>query len=367
MAKILIVDDDKDILRLLEFTFKRAKHEVIACLDGPQALAEVKAQKPDLIVADVMMPRMTGYEFCERVRAEADSKQTPIIIFSARFQPIDRQTALDAGATDYLPKSSSPDVLVKSITEYLPSPEVSVASAIIGFFSLRGGIGVTSLAVNSAIALASTQKARTVLVDLVPLGGHAALMLGLRPTSNVGNALSASKNDFALDSIRPHLMKHSSGIQLLASTLNYEQKLSSRDERLEQLIVALKSDFPLIVLDVPHILESHLAPILKLFDKISLILSPDMPSLQSTAMALLGLARLGISEDKIMLVLNQIGPQSALSLETIQKAVRRPIAANIPFEPDMIRAVNNGKPLLISRPESVAAVAISQLANKLLN
>ncbi len=367
MAIILIVDDDKDILRLLEFTFKRAGHQVIACLDGPQALVEVEAQKPDLIVADVMMPKMTGYEFCKRVRAKADSKETPIIIFSARFQPIDKQTALDAGATDYLPKSSSPEVLVKSITEYLPSSDVSVDSATIGFFSLRGGIGVTSLAVNSAIALAATQKTSPILVDLAPLGGHAALMLGLRPTSSVGNALSASENNFALDSIRPHLMQHSSGIQLLASTLNYKQKLSSGDERLEQLIVALKSTFPMLVLDAPNILEPHFAPILKLFDKISLILSSDMPSLQSTAMALRGLARLGISEDKIVLVLNQIGPQSVLPLETIQKAVRRPIVANIPFEADMIRAVNNGRPLLISRPESAAAGAISQLANKLLN
>ena len=98
MANILVIDDDKNILRLLEFTLKRAGHTIVTCVDGMQGLAQAEAQKPDLIVADVMMPNMTGYEFCKQARGKPTLKETPIIVFSARFQPIDKQTALKAGA-----------------------------------------------------------------------------------------------------------------------------------------------------------------------------------------------------------------------------------------------------------------------------
>ncbi|HXW00707.1 MAG TPA: response regulator, partial [Anaerolineae bacterium] len=134
MANILLVDDDKNILRLLEFTLKRAGHSVMMCDDGVQGLAQVKAQPPDLIVADVMMPKMTGYEFCKQVRTKLELKDIPIIMFSARFQPVDKQTALDAGATDYLSKSTSPDTLLHRISELLPAqqPAKAIQQAVIG-------------------------------------------------------------------------------------------------------------------------------------------------------------------------------------------------------------------------------------------
>ena len=128
MANILVIDDDRDILRLLEFALNRAGHDVIIASDGQQGLAELEAQKPDLIVADIMMPKMTGYDFCKQVRASSGAVDIPIIIFSARFQPVDKQTALQAGATDYLPKSISPDALVKRIEELLSGAPVAVGN-----------------------------------------------------------------------------------------------------------------------------------------------------------------------------------------------------------------------------------------------
>lgn len=367
MANILIIDDDKNILRLLEFSLKRAGHTVIACDDGVQGLAQVKAQPPDLIVADVMMPKMTGYEFCKQIRTKLGLAETPIIMFSARFQPIDKQTALDAGATDYLSKSTSPDVLIGRITELLPaqSPAPTTQTAI-GLFSLRGGTGVTSLAVNLALALALTRKTQTALVDLAPLGGHAALMLGLRPTGSLADALFASKDEVTLDTIKAHVIQHSSGVQLLASALNYDHLLHLNDTRLEQLVTVLKSGFPYTLLDIPHVLEPRFGPTLQLFDKLALVLSPDMPSLQSAAMALQGLLRLGVTDNKIVLVVNNTLAQGSLPLDIIQKTIKRPILAAIPYEAEMIKAVNSGKPLLLSSPQSPAAAAIAKLANLLL-
>jgi pilus assembly protein CpaE len=367
MANILVVDDDKNILRLLEFALKRAGHIVIACDDGVQGLAQAKTQPPDLIVADVMMPKMTGYEFCKQVRTNLGLTETPIIMFSARFQPIDRQTALDAGATDFLSKSTSPDVLISRIAELLPTQQPALATqTAIGLFSLRGGTGVTSLAVNIALALALTKKAKTALVDLASLSGHTALMLGLRPTSSVADALFASKDEVTLEAIKPHFIQHNAGVQLLASSLNYDHLLHLSDQRLEQLITVLKAGFPFTVVDIPHLLEQRAGPLLRLFDKVGLVLSPDMPSLQSVAMALQGLSRLGVADSHIMLIVNNVLPQGGLPLEIIQKTIKRPIVATIPYEPEMIKAVNSGKPLLLNSPQSPAAAAIAKLANMLL-
>lgn len=369
MANILIIDDDKDILRLIEFTLKRAGHTIITSTNGAEGLALAKGQTPDLIVCDVMMPKLNGYDFCKEARDDETLKDVPIIMFSARFQPIDKQTALDAGATDYLPKSTDPDVLVNRVTELLPADGTAKASArgMIGLFSLRGGAGVTSLSVNIAVALALSQKTKVSLVDLALLGGHAALMLGLRPTSSVPQLLSSVSGNFTSDVVQPHFIRHNSGVQVLASPPTFGQAFSLTDDRLLRMVSSLKSFSPILVLDVPHILEEHFSPVLQLLDRILLVLSPDMPSVQSTVIALQGLNQLGMDSKKIGLVVNQVSPHNPLPIETIQRAIKRPILATIPFEPNMTKAVNSSNPLLLSSPKSAGAMAIGKLAINLLS
>jgi CheY-like chemotaxis protein/MinD-like ATPase involved in chromosome partitioning or flagellar assembly len=367
MAKILIVDDDKSILRLLEFTLQRAGHLVSTYVDGFQGLAAAEVEHPDLIIVDVMMPRMTGYEFCQQARTKPGLETLPIVMFSARFQSIDKEAALEVGATDYLAKTTSPNELLKRIAELLPTTETVSENTAIGLFSLRGGSGLTSLAVNLAVYLAKTQKNSTTLVDLARLGGHTALMLGLRPTGSVSQALAALKHDLTPDSIKPYLLEHSSGVQLLASVSGSNHELLLTDRRLAQLVTTLKSLFSFTVLDLPHILEAKFAPTLQLVNKITLVLSPDQPSLYSTTMALQGLARLGIPPDKIGLVVNYTIPEHALPLEIIEETLKHPIIASIPFEAAMVRAVNKGMPLMLDSPESAGAKAIANLAEILVN
>lgn len=366
MADILIIDDDPDILRLLEFSLKRAGHAVTIAKDGVEGLAQVEARKPNAVICDVMMPKMNGYEFCRRVRAKPEIQAIPIIVFSARFQPIDKQTALDAGATDYLPKTVSPDVLNERIDELLSAAGGSAtARGLIGVFSLRGGVGVTSLAVNLAVGLALAHKTRVTLVDLAEFGGHVALMLGLRPTSHVAGLLDSLQGNFSRERVQPHLMAHNTGIQVLGSLPTFEENPLPA-EHLLPFMRQLKSTTPVVVLDLPEALAPGVSPLLSLLDKIILLLSPDIPSLQSTAIALQGLHKLGVTDQAIKLVVNQVNPQQALPLEALEKTLKRPIFASIPFEAEMSRAVNSGKPLLLSHPKSPGAMALGKLAMSIL-
>ena len=368
MANILIIDDDKSILRLLEFTLQRAGHTVATSVDGGQGLTSAIDAPPDLIIVDVMMPGMTGYEFCQQARATAVLENVPILLFSARFQAVDKETALKAGATDYLSKTTSPNNLLKYIAELLPAySALTSQNTALGLFSLRGGSGLTSLAVNLAAYIAHSQNRPTSLIDLARLGGHTALMLGLRPTSSISQALDALKHEVTADNIKPYLLHHASGLDLLTSIPAYDHELLLTDGRLKQLVTTFKSAFEFTVLDIPHILEATFAPTLQLFNKLTLVLSPDRPSIQSTTMALQGLARLGIPDNKIKLVVNYTLSSHALPLEAIQDAVRWPILSIIPFDPAMITAVNEGSPLVLSQPQSHAAQAIINLAELLLD
>jgi CheY-like chemotaxis protein/MinD-like ATPase involved in chromosome partitioning or flagellar assembly len=367
MANILVIDDDKDIQRLLEFALKRAGHTVDMAYDGEQGLAHAKEYQPDLIVCDVMMPKMTGYEFCHQARASSTLKHTPIIVFSARFQPIDKQTALEAGATDYMSKSTAPDTLVARVTELLPTKKPKTAAGMIAVFSLRGGVGATSLSVNLSAAMAKLHNVPVSLVDLVALSGHAALMMGLRPTKNIAKLLASTNDNFSPEIANEFLIKHQSGVQLLASPLAHEEQLSADiDAQLLPLLTGLKSSSAITILDAPHLLESHYSPVLPLIDKVLLVISTDMPSVQSAAIALQGLLKLGVAQGKIMLIVNQVAQLNALPVEVIQKAVKRPVMATIPFDPNMTRAINAGRPLFLVNAESPASIAINQMAGKIL-
>jgi CheY-like chemotaxis protein len=115
MARILIAEDEKDIRELISFTLKFAGHEVIATANGEEAYFTTLQQIPDLVLLDVRMPRMTGYEACERIKAEPSTRDIPVVFLSAKGQESEIQAGLQAGATEYILKPFSPDQLTERL------------------------------------------------------------------------------------------------------------------------------------------------------------------------------------------------------------------------------------------------------------
>ncbi|NWJ95721.1 MAG: response regulator transcription factor [Chloroflexi bacterium] len=112
MEKILVADDEKAILRTLKRNLTGRGYEVITAADGEEALAQIEEALPDLIILDLMMPRMSGLEVCRRVR---EWSQIPIIVLSARGEEPQKVEALDLGADDYLTKPFGMDELLARI------------------------------------------------------------------------------------------------------------------------------------------------------------------------------------------------------------------------------------------------------------
>jgi len=110
--RILVVDDEKRILNFLRTKLKASGYEVLTAADGFEALEQVQAQEPDLILLDVLMPRMDGFETLKRVRSFCS---TPVIVLSAKGSDVDKIKGLGLGADDYLPKPFNPDELIARI------------------------------------------------------------------------------------------------------------------------------------------------------------------------------------------------------------------------------------------------------------
>lgn len=119
MTKILIAEDDQDIRELVVLTLQFAGFEVIPVEDGSLAVEKAKSEAFDLILMDVRMPRMTGYEACRRLKEIDATKNIPIIFLSAKGQEQEIQTGIDAGAADYILKPFAPDTLVDTINKVL--------------------------------------------------------------------------------------------------------------------------------------------------------------------------------------------------------------------------------------------------------
>lgn len=124
-TRLLVADDEQVIRRVLEMTFRRAGFEVTMAVDGLDALEKAAASPPDLVVLDVMMPRLDGLETLRRLRAEPALSAIPVILLTAKAQLGDRMAGFDRGADDYVAKPFEPAELVERIRALLKRTEAS--------------------------------------------------------------------------------------------------------------------------------------------------------------------------------------------------------------------------------------------------
>jgi CheY-like chemotaxis protein len=119
MAKILVAEDERDIRDLVAFTLRYAGHEVVVVENGAEAVDSAPVEMPDLILMDVRMPRMTGYEACQQIKADQRTRHIPVVFLSAKGQDAEIQAGFDAGASEYLLKPFAPLELTDKIRELL--------------------------------------------------------------------------------------------------------------------------------------------------------------------------------------------------------------------------------------------------------
>lgn len=121
MSRILIADDEPHIRRLVSFTLGKSGYEVIEACDGGEAVSRARAEKPDLILMDVMMPVMTGFDAVRALKQDPETADIPVVMLSAKSQRTEVAEGLDCGATEYICKPFTPKDLVQRVGEILGS------------------------------------------------------------------------------------------------------------------------------------------------------------------------------------------------------------------------------------------------------
>lgn len=164
--KILIVDDDLESLKLIGLMLQRRGYQITAAQGGAQALNKAESEQPALVILDVMMPDMDGYEVTRRMRANAKTAHIPIIMFTAKTLVGDKVAGFQAGVDDYLTKPIHPAELASRVEAVLLRSARTrgdggqkTHARIIGFMGVKGGVGTTTLAVNTAVAIAQASTA----------------------------------------------------------------------------------------------------------------------------------------------------------------------------------------------------------------
>jgi len=118
--KILVVDDDHDFSQLLVFDLKKHGYQVVTAANGEEGLTQVAAEKPDLVILDIKMPKMDGYTFVRRLKKEAETKDLPLIVLTS-YEPMKDMFQLE-GVSDYFVKSVKMDGLLATIEKHLGKP-----------------------------------------------------------------------------------------------------------------------------------------------------------------------------------------------------------------------------------------------------
>ncbi len=118
-GKILVVDDEVYILHILDFSLGAEGFEVITANNGELAIEKAKQEKPDLIVLDIMMPVLDGYETCRRLKRLSETKEIPVVLLTAKGRDVDKRLGFEVGAIDYIVKPFSPNSLIGRIQDIL--------------------------------------------------------------------------------------------------------------------------------------------------------------------------------------------------------------------------------------------------------
>lgn len=119
MKKILLVDDEAHILNILKFNLMKKGYEIVTAVDGEKALQVLSSTVPDLLIIDVMMPKMTGYDVCNELKKDDRFKGMPIVMLSAKSQAEDLKKAEELGVVCYMTKPFSPIALVNKVQELI--------------------------------------------------------------------------------------------------------------------------------------------------------------------------------------------------------------------------------------------------------
>jgi CheY-like chemotaxis protein len=378
--KILIVDDDLDTLRLVGLMLQKIGYQISAASNGEQGLAKALEERPDLILLDVMMPDMDGYEVTRRLRKNPATVSIPILMFTAKTQLDDKVVGFEVGADDYLTKPTHPTELqahIKALLSRAPkgeSVEIKTALAekhgyVIGVLAARGGLGVTSVASNIAAALLTRVQEDVIFAELVPGQGTLGMDLGIPSQTSLNEILSGSVVEVTREKVASSLMTHHSGLKLLlASEQPRDIVWTSQVKKYDSLVERLAGLARFVVLDLGAGLTEFSQSILPMCSEKIVVVEGVVNTIRHTRLLIDDIVGLKVDPKTISVILNnRVRSESQMSLKQVQEKMEHSITSSLTPAPEVfLQALRAQSTLVVSQPSSATAQQFLKIADGIL-
>lgn len=376
--KILIVDDDLDTLRLVGLMLQRQGYQISAATNGQQGLEKAFEEDPDLILLDVMMPDMDGYEVTRRLRQNPSTSETPILMFTAKSQLDDKVIGFEVGANDYLTKPTHPSELqarVKTLLARAGDKKEKTAAEpgdenrgyVVGILSARGGLGVTTLALNLAAGLLNKTKSEVILAEMLPGQGTLALELGLTATRGLVDLLGSSKaGELTREKIGTSLIHHGTGLKLLlASDRPRDMHLIAQVANYETVVSGLAGLARFTVLDLGVGIQPFATKVIPQCDEVLILLEGVPNTIIHTRALIEDIVALGVNKRSVNVVLNnRIRSDTQLPSSQVQTKLDHEIIGTLTPAPELfVQATRLQTPAILCQPESLTARQVGKLVD----
>jgi CheY-like chemotaxis protein len=377
--KILIIDDDVDTLRLVGLMLQRQGYLISAASNGEQGLGKALEEKPDLILLDVMMPDMDGYEVTRRLRKNPATATTPILMFTAKTQLDDKVTGFEVGADDYLTKPTHPSELQAHVKALLArggqkdtKPDAVAEEQqgmVIGVLSARGGLGVSAVASNLAAGLYTRTQSDVILAEMTPGQGTLGMDLGSQSQKALNEMLSGPAADITREKIQSSLVSHITGLKLLLASENPRDiNLINQVDNYETLVARLGTLARFVVLDLGVGLPDFVQKILPLCHERVLVLEGVPNTIRHTKILIEELVALGIDRKSITAVLNnRVRSETQMAWTDVQEKLGHTIATTLTPAPELfVQAIRMQSIAVLSQPTNVTSQQFLKIADLVL-
>jgi pilus assembly protein CpaE len=377
--KILIVDDDVDTLRLVGLMLQRQGYQITAATNGQQGLDKAVEEQPDLILLDVMMPDMDGYEVTRQLRQNPVTADTPILMFTAKTQLDDKMAGFEVGADDYLTKPTHPSELqahVRALLSRSGQREKKGKAAaptqrahVVGVLAARGGLGVSAIAMNLAVGLFNRSQSDVALVEMLPGKGTLGLDLGMNNQKALGQLLSGTPSEVTRERVENALVPHISGVKLmLASNHPSDVHLISQVAQYEATLDKLSSLARYVVLDLGSGLPPFVQKLLPACNDTVIVLEGVTNTILHTQALIEELIKLGLKKERITAALNnRIRTDTLLTVSAVQDKLGHPITVVFTPAPELLmQATRMQTAAILCQPDGVTAKQILKLADHLI-
>ncbi len=368
--RILIVDDDVDSLKLIGLMLQRQGYEIVVANNGQQALARAHSDQPDLIILDIMMPDMDGYEVCRRLRHDPTTQTIPIIMFTAKTLVDDKVAGFEAGADDYLTKPTHPAELASRVKAVIARSAAQRrtggdSTMVMGFLGAKGGVGTSTLAANVAAALAKNDP--TVLADFRLGLGTLGLSLGFGRSTGMANLLARPASDITPRAVENELVTHNSGLRLLLSSCRPKETLLNVTPDSAAMIVRhLRTLARIIILDLGAGMNRLTARLLQEVDQLTMAVEPNRVALTLARETLHEVEQIGLAHAKISVVLvNRVQSSLQIPWQEAEQILNHEMTAIISPAPEVaFQAAEAGFPIVLFQPNSIVANQFTKLAEE---